>query len=525
LVRLDRGRFRLLTLAALTVISLVLSCGSVARPAIHNSTPSTVAGPNVPVEASILWPNASKVSITPSAITGSLVASQISFGVNISKTFALSAFWVTLQYDNTVLSALGIDFTGGILGKSNPLVIYDCVNGQPSSLCPPSPSDSGADMVSLQLILLGSILYNASGLLFNINFQVIGVGLSNIHILRAQIVAVLASGTIPIPTSTFDGYFSNKQCGSTICRPLMLNLSHTPLPIAGRVVKFNATVVNPNGDAVQWYHWEWGDVPTVGTTDLFTRLSYANHTYLTPQNPYIVTLIVNDTYRVTGIVTIPIFVFPEFSPTILAPAAENGTTEHSLTFTVSAGDNDFDSVALAASGLPPGASFTVAGTNPANGTFTWTPPGGTGGELFNVTFSATDGHTPPVTAHTIIRIAFSPVRFLEGRLSWTHHLSLSKTADSQTWDAKIVNPNGVVTYAEIVITGTDDTGTSGFRTTSGVLSLLPGGTMTPTITQTFGPLDTGMKFFFIATILWGALPTSLTSMGGNTKTGSFTVVD
>ncbi|HVH15290.1 MAG TPA: hypothetical protein VNA15_06195, partial [Candidatus Angelobacter sp.] len=169
-------------------------------------------------------------------------------------------------------------------------------------------------------------------------------------------------------------------------------------------------------------------------------------------------------------------------------------------------------------------TFMTSGTNPVTGTFTWTPSAGTGGQSFPVMFSASDGHNPAVTATTTANVAFSPVSFFGGKLSWTHHLSLAENSNMQTWTAKLANPNSVTVYAQVTIVGTDGTGTTGFTTISSTFTLTGGASITPTITQTFPATDIGVKFHFTATIMWGTSPTALTSPGGNTKTGSFTIV-
>jgi len=82
----------------------------------------------------------------------------------------------------------------------------------------------------------------------------------------------------------------------------------------------------------------------------------------------------------------PLFTAPAFCGGSVTVAPGNA-----LSFPLQAQDPDAgDVVSLAASGLPPGASFN-AGTpgNPVNGSFTWTPTGGQQG-TYIVTFSATD---------------------------------------------------------------------------------------------------------------------------------------
>jgi hypothetical protein len=117
------------------------------------------------------------------------------------------------------------------------------------------------------------------------------------------------------------------------------------------------------------------------------------------------------------------------------------------------------------------------------------------------------------------------VIFFGGKLSWTHHLSLSKTTcQCETWTIKISNPNTVTVYAQVTITATDGTGTTGFTAMSGTITLTAGQSLTPTMQSGNLSADIGVKFHFVATIVWGTSPTSMPYPGGNTKSGAFAVV-
>ncbi|HVH14675.1 MAG TPA: PKD domain-containing protein [Candidatus Angelobacter sp.] len=305
MVTLDHGRFGLSSMRIIGIIFLTIALSILQSPTIWNSVSSSNSdGPRLPIQASPSQ-SATKVSITPPLITGSPDGSQIVFGVNMSKTASMTSTWITMQYDNTILFASSIDYTTGIFGQYSGFKLeQECINLQ-GQLCSLEPAFAKPSDVSWR-VSLNDFLINPSGLLFNVNFKVIGVGFSSIHIVQSQII----NFTQPITTVNSDGFFSNKPCGSAICRPLTVNLNYTrvPVPVVGRVVKFNATVVNPNNDAIQWYQWEWGDRPTVGNTTLLTRVNYANHTYLAADNSYHVTLIVNDTFGITGIATISLAV-------------------------------------------------------------------------------------------------------------------------------------------------------------------------------------------------------------------------
>jgi hypothetical protein len=216
------------------------------------------------------------------------------------------------------------------------------------------------------------------------------------------------------------------------------------------------------------------------------------------------------------------------APTISAPPTQSAAVAVTLTFTVTAADapDPAEIVTLTVTGLPTGATFTSVPGNPTSGTFTWTPISGQGGLVVTVTFTATDNGSPVLStpAQTIISVAQEPVSFFGGKLSWTHHLSLAKVANTQTWTAKITNPNVITVYAQITIIGVDGTGIAGFTAQSAVITMTAGASLTPTISQSFTSTDIGTKFHFTATILWGTSPTALTNPGGNTKSGAFAVV-
>ncbi len=212
---------------------------------------------------------------------------------------------------------------------------------------------------------------------------------------------------------------------------------------------------------------------------------------------------------------------PETPPTITAPSSVTAPIGVSTTFTVTASDADGNpSIALTAAGLPSGASFTTSGTNAVTGTFSWTPS--TGPSSTVVTFTATDSAGKTATASTTVTVPPPAVSFFGGKLSWTHHLSLAKNANMQTWTAKITNPGTEIAYAIITIQGTD--GILSFMATSGTITLAGGAALDVPITQTFGANAVGVKFHFTATILWGTTLTTITSPGGNSKSGAFAVV-
>ncbi len=82
-------------------------------------------------------------------------------------------------------------------------------------------------------------------------------------------------------------------------------------------------------------------------------------------------------------------------PTLNLPGPQTVQVGATLSFTASATDPDAgDTVTLAASNIPPGASVTPnpASGNPASSQFTFTPSENQAGQTFTVNFTATDNH-------------------------------------------------------------------------------------------------------------------------------------
>src|SRR5439155_11224301 len=75
-------------------------------------------------------------------------------------------------------------------------------------------------------------------------------------------------------------------------------------------------------------------------------------------------------------------------PVTVAPGSQSATENAPLTFTVTASDPDGQAItSLAATGLPPGATFTPDASN-ASGTFAWTPGFSAAPGPYPVTFTA-----------------------------------------------------------------------------------------------------------------------------------------
>jgi len=203
----------------------------------------------------------------------------ITFGVNVSESDPINLFFVNLHYNTAVLSFSSIDYIGNVLGSAvTPLIL--CVDGGQyyktnSTLALNCQTKDGTDKlgaITLSLYLLGGIsAHITDGLLFHVKFNIIGVGLAQVHIYSA----VLSNGSITSlgknqgVTSTRDGYYTNMACpvsSGVACKPPTVSFTISPpTPSLNAVATANGTVIenNPNAKVLS-FTWDWGDA---GLTD------------------------------------------------------------------------------------------------------------------------------------------------------------------------------------------------------------------------------------------------------------------
>lgn len=86
------------------------------------------------------------------------------------------------------------------------------------------------------------------------------------------------------------------------------------------------------------------------------------------------------------------------APVLTVPGSQTPSAGTTLTFTVSAADQNTDqTLTLAATGLPPNASFTTRDANPIIGNFIWRIPANAGPQTITVNFTATDSGNPKLS--------------------------------------------------------------------------------------------------------------------------------
>ena len=257
-----------------------------------------------------------KIAVNPTATVGLNYVSGSIFSVDINVTDApvMNSFRVSVQYNPKVLQALGIDYTSSssyVLGQS-PSVSFECIDevSQVGGACT-TLDDIG--VATFWATLVGADTGGTtSGPLFSMTFKVLQPGFSNIHFLDARVVycpSSASSGCVAafVRSVNFDGYFSDITCNGALCTPPVARVTYSPsIVLTGKPVLFNANesyATNPGATIVNytfvWDSWGEGKKATSNSTILHTFANGKDGTF---------TLVVNDTYGITGILSIPISV-------------------------------------------------------------------------------------------------------------------------------------------------------------------------------------------------------------------------
>ncbi|TMI34959.1 PKD domain-containing protein [Candidatus Bathyarchaeota archaeon] len=274
---------------------IVLIILSLSLPNMHTVSSSHAASstPAQPV------PGAALVAVNPSRIADlTMVSGHIVFEINVTAAPSINGFGVVLSYNTTVLKAIApLDYSSTVLNTAGtPIVVRNCVDGfGPSCFSQDTPG-----IISLALILTATAtLAPTSGTLFKVTLNIVGKGLSEIHMLSA----VLTSGVNPdiVPSDTSDGYFTNIDCpegSGRLCMPPITDFTIVPPgPYAGVTATFNASAslsTNPQG-IIKKYSWQWGDggPPTITTNPVVQHL-------FTIAKIYTVTLIATDSFGISA---------------------------------------------------------------------------------------------------------------------------------------------------------------------------------------------------------------------------------
>ncbi|PYM09393.1 MAG: hypothetical protein DMD82_00240, partial [Candidatus Rokuibacteriota bacterium] len=188
---------------------------------------------------------------------------------------------------------------------------------------------------------------------------------------------------------------------ANVDRPPAVTAPETQLAAVGSAVSFTVTASDPDLDAI-------ASLAAAGLPPGATFTSNAAHTSgtfsWTPPSgsaagPYSVTFTAQNALGGGAITNLTV----DRPPAVAAPAAQTVAEGAPLSFTVTAGDPDGQAItSLAASGLPPGATFTPNGSN-SSGTFAWTPGFDAAPGPYAVTFTA--ANTLSGSASTSVSVA------------------------------------------------------------------------------------------------------------------------
>lgn len=273
------------------------------------------SGPRSPPSNAPPSPKNATVYITPSNLTDTTRTSgPITFGVYVNDTPAINLYLVSIQYSGANLKVAGVSSTGNIFEGLSPSTLYYCVDGNnqinANGQCLTVngyPIDT-TGVVTYSQNLLGTLSLPAQrALLFNITFNIVGTGLSQLHIKYLT----LDNGTsTEVPSTPSDAFFANGKCGLSICRAPFLNMTLSP-PIfsVGSPGSFNLTVVLKNSnDFVRNYTWSFGEVSSIGGSDVtINHVPWAQHVY-TNAGEKIASVQITDYYNVTSYATIRVHV-------------------------------------------------------------------------------------------------------------------------------------------------------------------------------------------------------------------------
>jgi PKD domain len=274
------------------------------------------------------------VAVDPSIVSdfSKTQGTSVIFEINITNAPSINAFQVFVSFNSSVITvakdAFGnfmVDSSGNVLANTGATVqtVAECVGGSGGTLC----SNAGLDTVALvQTIVGASTASPTNGKLFQITFNIVGLGVAQLHLHSVQ----LSNAGTNVPTTTADGYFTNIDCplGSGVfCVPPVASFTVvTSTPFVNVPVVFNASssTTSNGGARISTYTWQWGDFLFGGATlPIVTRNPVITHTF-TESQMFTVTLVVNDTYGISATIEHSVTVSnpppqPDFTVQVTSP--------------------------------------------------------------------------------------------------------------------------------------------------------------------------------------------------------------
>ena len=289
----------------------------------YNITVTASTGSQAPIAPlAVALTVGAKIFVNPTA-SGDLsyaIGTPLTVDVNVSYSPPFGGYIVALFFNFSVLQFSQLQYSGnGYVFGSDPNQIYlsnECLNKADipggSVPCVPDIRFDAPGVLSLYIATNGGLnTTTPTGILFSASFVVAATGFSAIHIVHQE-VNIQPNG-IALNSVGYDGYFTNRNCGSALCKPPLVSFVPPVRPIQYRLVtlKGTATSQNPNG-LIKEYNWTAGsglditryDSPTPGKPIQpdanFTFLNIGEHE---------VTLSAQDNFGARAYLTITVFVF------------------------------------------------------------------------------------------------------------------------------------------------------------------------------------------------------------------------
>lgn len=223
----------------------------------------------------------------------------INVRLNLTSGEVMNEFDVRLNYTNSfvIVKADSVNSAGNIFASYSGTTVRSCIDAvaQTSGGCESGTTPDTTGQVHVAQVILGQTISGpiAAGLLFSIQFHVIGNGTSILSFDRANLIDPVGSDPSK-PNPHFNYALKNGGVFANIGLVAFYNAnpSSSAAFLPGQQVIFDAGGsfdANNTGIAIATYSWDFGD----GTTSLLTQ-SLASHVFVRPGS-YSVSLIASTT--------------------------------------------------------------------------------------------------------------------------------------------------------------------------------------------------------------------------------------
>jgi len=145
-----------------------------------------------------------------------------------------------------------------------------------------------------------------------------------------------------------------------------------------------------------------------------------------------------------------------------------------------------------------------------------------------VTVTGTSGLIAHSATINVTVSSSTKTNLVVSQVSWNHRLSLSKNGNTQTFMLILKNTSKSVEYVQLLAAGNSTDLKSFFNLKSGVALLVPGSSLTISLSQAFNTASIGSKYSFTLQLFYG---TSIDSSGNilspqtlQVVKGAFTIV-